>query len=326
VAETKRGRHAPESLATGTRSKLRVFLRAAGAPFWMLSAVPAFLGSTLPFWLRPAEFAFHWGRMIEAVIAVVLIHAGSDLANEYYDFLSEADTRNPNRGSLAGGSGALPERFFSARAILWAFVAFYAAGAAIGLHLNAVVPGNFILVIGIIGIAGGFFYSAPPLKFSYRGLGEITLGLCFGVLAVAGAYDAQVGAVTWQVILASLPVTFAVVLVLWVNQIADYVPDRDAGKRTMVVRLGPRRAGRGGVVTLAVLIFLSLFFAVFTASMIPLALVAVLAFGLVRTIVVVSWKEHERPKRLVEAQVSALKLHLALGAIMAASVLVAVGH
>ena len=89
--------------------------------------------------------------------------------------------------------------------------------------------------------------------------------------------------------------------------------------------MGPRAAGRGAVVALALLIFGSLFAAVFTASLIPLTLVAVLAFGLIRTVVADCWNHYGRPGRLDEAQFSAIRLHLTLGIIIAGSALVALG-
>lgn len=310
--------------AEETNGRFRLFLRAAGAPFWTASALAVAVGSTLPFWLRPDGFRFSLLHMIEALAGIVLIHAGADLANEYYDF--DADVRNPNRGNLSGGSGALPDGAIEAAFIRRSFIACFAAGAAIGLHLNAVTPGNAILLIGAFGVLGGFFYSAPPARLSYRGLGEVVLGLCFGVLPVVGAYYVQAHMASWRVVLASLPLTFAIVTVLWVNQIPDYVPDRNSGKRTLVVMLGPRVSARVVLPVLVTLIFLSLFAAAFTGSIIPLALVAVLAFGLARTVVADAWNHYDEPRKLLEAQHSALRLHLAFGLIMALSALAAYGN
>jgi len=310
--------------ADAPRGRLRLFLRAAGAPFWSASALAVAVGSTLPFWLRPDGFRFGLLHSIEALVGIVLIHAGADLANEYYDF--GADVRNPNRGDLSGGSGALPDGAIEARFIRTCFIICFALGAAIGLHLNSVTPGNTILLLGVLGVLGGYFYSAPPLRLCYRGLGEIVLGFCFGVLPILGAYYVQAHEIGWRVVLASLPLTFAIVTVLWINQIPDVAPDRDAGKRTLVVLLGPRVSARVVLPVLVTLVFLSLFAGAFTGSVIPLALVAVLAFGLARTVVADAWNHYDEPSRLVEAQHSALRLHLAFGLIMALSALAAMGN
>jgi 1,4-dihydroxy-2-naphthoate octaprenyltransferase len=320
-----RGPHTPPETDV-PRGGIALFLRAARAPFLTVSVLPILIGSTLPFWARPPGFAFSWLLFVETLVAVVLLHLGANLGNGYYDHVSGADPSNPNPGVLSGGSGlitsgALPPSFFLRSSIIC-----FAIGAAFGLHLNFIVPGNLVLLFGVVGILLGHFYTAPPLKLCYRGLGEIATGLSFGILPVAGAYYVQAGQVTWQVILASLPITFAVVLVLWVNQIVDYKPDAAVGKRNLVVVLGHRAAGRVGVPVIGSLAFVTLFAAVFTGSLIPLTLVAILAFGLIRTVVADCWNHHGTPAKLAEAQVSAIKLHLAIGLIIAGSALAALGN
>lgn len=308
-----------------TGNGLVLFLKAARAPFLTASVLPVLIGSTLPFWLRPDGWSFSVWRLVEAVVAVLFLHIGANLGNGYYDHLSGADPANPNPGVLSGGSGlitsgALPAGFF----LRWSIV-FLALGAVLGVHLNFQVDGHLVLVLGIVGIALAHFYTAPPVKLAYRGLGELAVGLAFGVLPVVGAYYVQAETFSWRVVLASLPITFAVVLILWVNQIVDIKPDAEVGKRNLAVVVGHRAAGRVVALALALLIFASLFAAVFTASLIPLTLVSVLAFGLIRTVVADCWNHHGTPSRLAEAQSSAIRLHLTLGIIIAGSALAALG-
>jgi 1,4-dihydroxy-2-naphthoate octaprenyltransferase len=307
-------------------SGLVVLLRATRAPFWAASILPVLVGSTLPFWLRPAGFVWSTSLFVLTLLAALLIHIGSNLANEYHDHKSAADQRSSHRAGLSGGSGLIQAGVLPARAFLTGAIVCYAVGACIGIVLNVLLPGNLVLVLGVLGVLGGYFYTAPPLKLSYRGFGEVVLALLFGILPVVGAYFVQARTVSWQVVAASLPITFAVVLVLWVNEIADAESDAAAGKMTMVSRLGARVAGRVVVPALSILVFASLFAAVFTASLVPLALVSVLAFGLARTIVVDCWSHHARPSQLAEAQKAALKLHLTLGVVIALSALVAAGN
>ena len=305
--------------------RLVTLLRAARVHFWPVSVLPVLVGSTLPFWLRPAGFVWNTGRFVLTALAVLLIHIASNLANEYHDDKSAADGANPRHGALSGGSGLLQSGAVRPRAYLTGAVACYATALVLGLWLNALVPGNLVLALGIVGALGGYFYTAPPLRLAYRGLGEVAVGLLFGVLPVVGACYVQVGRLSWQALVASLPVAFAVVLVLWVNEIADAEADAAAGKRTLVVKVGARAAGRGGALALAVLVFAGLFAGVFTAALIPLTLVFVLAFGTARTVVVDCWTNYSKPARLADAQRAALKMHAALGLIVGLSALVAIG-
>jgi len=284
------------------------------------------IGSTLPIWLRPAGFVWHTGLFVLTLLAVLLIHIASNLANEYHDHESAADGKSAHRGGLSGGSGLIQTGALPPRVFLTGAVVCYAVAACIGIALEVVLPGNLVLVLGAIGALGGYFYTAPPLRLAYRGLGEVTVALLFGVFPVVGAYFVQARTISWQAVLASLPITFAVVLVLWVNEIADAESDAAAGKLTLVTRLGTRLAGRVVAVKLAVFVFASLFVAVFTGSLVPLTLLSVLAFGLARTIVVDCWTHHAHPAKLAEAQRAALKLHLTLGIVIALSALVAIGN
>ncbi len=306
-------------------NRLLLFMRAARAPFLTVSVMPVLIGATLPFWLRPDGWTFSVAHLIETVVAVVLLHMGANLGNGYYDHVSGADPANPNPGVLSGGSGLITSGALTAGFFLKSSIVCLALGAALGLHLNFVQPGNLVLVVGLVGIALAHFYTAPPVKLAYRGLGEIAVGLAFGVLPVVGSYYVQTGMVSWRVVMASLPISFAVVLVLWVNQIVDFKSDRDTGKRNLVVVMGTAAAGRGMVVVLALLTFGLLFAAVFTAALIPLTLVAVLAFGLIRTVVADCWNHHGRPDKLADAASAAIRLHLTLGIIIAGSALVAIG-
>lgn len=303
--ESPNGNGTTRGVAPESAGRMPTFFEAAGARYWPVSALSVVVGSTLPFWLRPPEFAFNWVAVLEALFAVVLLHAAAALARS---------------GSGAPDAGEPRGRRFVVPALVFTVVA-----VAIGLHLNAASPGNLVLILGVVGIAGGYAYGGRPLLLSHRGLGELLIGGCLGVLPVVGAYFVQAHTVSWRVVLASLPLGFAAVLVLWTNELAWHDRDAAAGKRTLVVLLGKRRSGRVVVPLLSVLVFATLFAAVFTASHIPLSLVAVLAFGLVRTTVAVCWNHYGRPSALREARSAAMKLYVSLGIVMAASALAAVG-
>ena len=80
-------------------------------------------------------------------------------------------------------------------------------------------------------------YTAPPLKFVYRGLGEIAVAIGFGPLMLLGAYVVQTGgALAWEPFVASIPIALLVALILYVNEIPDRRGDARAGKRTLPVR------------------------------------------------------------------------------------------
>jgi 1,4-dihydroxy-2-naphthoate octaprenyltransferase len=115
---------------------------------------------------------------------------------------------------------------------------FYLAAGAIGILLLVLRGSPALLAIGIVGFIVGLGYTAPPLKFVYRGLGEIAVAVGFGPLMLLGAYVVQTrGVLTWEPVIASLPIALLVALILYVNEIPDRRGDARAGKRTLPVRL-----------------------------------------------------------------------------------------
>lgn len=287
----------PAGIGTG-------LLRAAGVRYWTASVIPVLVGTTLPFWLRPPGFSFSWPGAVEVLFAAILLHAG-------FSFLLTRFEGGPDAG--------LPTS-----RLLGAATVCLVAAALIGLHLNTTIPGSTFLVLGLCALSTGALYVVPPLSFSHRPFGEVVISIGLGMLPVLAAYLAQTGDLTHRVYLASLPVVFATALWVWTNEMINRVADEKAGRRALVVILGSKLSGRFVVLKLAILVYVALFLAVFTASVIPLALVAVLTFGLARTVVSVSWNDHASPSKMDEARVNAYKLHLATGLIIAASALAAI--
>jgi 1,4-dihydroxy-2-naphthoate octaprenyltransferase len=121
---------------------------------------------------------------------------------------------------------------------------FFAIAVLIGIYL-AFTRGLLLLIIGGVGGLSGFFYTAPPIRLVTRGIGEVFIGLNFGVLMVLGSYYVQAQNLAWEPVVASLPVAFLITAVLYINEFPDLRADEAAGKRTLVVRLGKRRASKG---------------------------------------------------------------------------------
>ena len=102
--------------------------------------------------------------------------------------------------------------------------------------------GVVILYLAVTGWFLGFFYSADPIRFSYRGLGEICVFIGFGPLLVAGAYYVQVQKLSLSMWLISVPVGILIMLVLLINGFQDWEADKLANKKTIVVMLGKKKS------------------------------------------------------------------------------------
>jgi len=180
--------------------------------------------------------------LLLTLVAMVLLHLGANLANDFFDHLSGNDAANENYvRPFTGGSRVIQQGILSPSTILTMASLFLLAGAVIGLFI-AYRTGWPVLVLGIVGTAVAIFYTAPPVKLVSRGLGEAAVGACFGILPVLGAYYVQTGTFSREVLLVSLPTALLITAVLFINQFQDMEADRQVGKNNWVVRIGRQRA------------------------------------------------------------------------------------
>ncbi len=166
------------------------------------------------------------------LLAALLIQIGTNLANDYYDFVAGADTAErlgPRRVTQAG----LVEPSVVRSA---AFVVL-ALSALVGVYLVA-AGGWPIALIGALSLVAAVAYTGGPWPIASHGMGEVFVFLFFGVVAVNGTVFLQTGAPSRLALVASLPVGCLATAILVVNNLRDIPTDARAGKRTLAVRLG----------------------------------------------------------------------------------------
>ena len=302
-----------------TPRQIGFFLQELRAPFFTASIVPVALGAALAHWQTGH---FDGSLFFFTLVGVVLIHAGGNTANDYYDHRSGNDAANTRFvRPFTGGTRLIQKGLLTPAQVLGLSLGCFSLGGAIGLWL-ALRAGWVVAVLGAAGIAGGFCYTAPPLKLGYRGWGELVVGVVFGVLPVMGAYYVQTRTLSPGIVLASLPVAVLVTAILFVNQFPDYEADRAVGKRNWVVRLGPS-AARPAYTLLMLLWPLLIVTAVLCHALPPVALWALIGLipsGLAMAIV---WRHCAAPARMATANGLTIAIHLGVGLLLAAGVAVA---
>jgi len=117
----------------------------------------------------------------------------------------------------------------------------FALAALVGVYL-VIVGGWPIVAIGLLSIAAGIAYTGGPYPLGYNGLGDIFVFIFFGLAAVCGTYYVQAGTLSAAAVWASIPIGLLATAILVVNNLRDIETDRQAGKRTLAVRLGRRGA------------------------------------------------------------------------------------
>ena len=209
---------------------------------WFLSARPwsftmTVISVSVGSALAAGEGTFSWALYLLAVLGAVLMHAGTNLVNDYYDTRFGVDTVDAETAKYR--PHVIVHGLIPARQVLTAGLGCFAAAVAVGVYL-ALVCGAMVLFIGAIGVIAGLGYTAPPLKYKYVALGEFSVFLMWGPLMVEGAYFVQRQALSGDALLVSIPFGVLVALVLFANNIRDIEHDHKQGIRTIAMMLGPR--------------------------------------------------------------------------------------
>jgi 1,4-dihydroxy-2-naphthoate octaprenyltransferase len=160
------------------------------------------------------------------------------MTDDYYDFRHLVDAfASEGRNPYAGGSGTLSAGLIQPKNMRQVFTAFYMIAIAIGLFLG-IMKGPFVLLLLAFGFFCAFFYTAPPIRFGYRGLGEIAQLLCFGPGIGLGAHYVQTQKISWEAFWGTLPFGIMLFSMITINEIPDYSEDREGGKLNLVARFG----------------------------------------------------------------------------------------
>jgi 1,4-dihydroxy-2-naphthoate octaprenyltransferase len=216
------------------------------------AAVPVVIGTGV----AVAEGHPVWWRAVLALVVSLALQIGCNYANDYSDGIRGTDDGRVGPMRLVG-SGAAPPR-----AVKLAAFACFGLAAAAGLVLVA-VTNWWLLLVGLAAIAAAWFYTGGSSPYGYRALGEVSVFVFFGLVAVVGTAYVQTGHLTWLAIASCVPIGLLIVALLVVNNLRDIPTDTESGKRTLGVVLGePRtRAMYIGCLLLPFVIVLAMAFA-----------------------------------------------------------------
>jgi len=242
------------------------------------------------------------------------IHVGTNVSNDYFDHLSGNDEINRHLTPFSGGSRVIQEGLIAPRTILTVALAGMAIGTAIGIYL-VFKRGLALLPIGLAGVFLGYFYTARPIQYGYRGVGELMVGILLGPLSVLGAYFVQTQTFGTNVFLASIPIGLLVALILYINEFPDYEADRAVNKRHLIVRLGRKRASLGYPLIVAG-IYLSVIIPAALKIFPIMALLPILTLPIAIQAIRVALAYYDDPGKIIPAQAQTVLLHLSIGLLL----------
>jgi 1,4-dihydroxy-2-naphthoate octaprenyltransferase len=280
---------------------------------WLMAARPKTLTAAIaPVLVGTGLAANHgvtaWLPALAALVGAVLIQIGTNLANDYYDFVRGGDTEERVGPVRVTQAGILPPA-----TVKRGMVATLGAAMAVGVYL-VWVGGWPIVVIGLASVACAVLYTGGPFPLAYHGLGDVFVFVFFGLVAVAGTYYVQ--GLTWpaDAWLAGAGLGALSTGILVVNNLRDIETDARANKRTLAVRLGPTGTKVEYLIMLAVAAAVPVLGVVrFGWPTAALAALACVPLAIVPTRAVLTF---ERPAQLLPALGGTARLVVAYGVLL----------
>ncbi len=207
----------------------------AARPRTLPAAVaPVLVGTSLAWVEGPLD----WLAFAAALLGALFIQVGTNLSNDYSDARRGADTEERLGPVRVTAGGLVPPR-----QVLIATYASFGLAILFGVYL-IYVAGPVLLLIGAASILAGVLYTGGPRPYGYEGFGELFVFTFFGLVAVTGSYYVQRVSLEWEAVALAVPVGLLASAILVVNNVRDLDTDRQAGKRTLAVRLGRERTRR----------------------------------------------------------------------------------
>lgn len=209
------------------------WLRAIRIRFLLASVIAVSNGLAIAYWKYGAFDPLYAGLTYAGVI---FLHASVDLLNDYWDHKRGIDSAT-TRTKFSGGTGVLPEKILTPRAVYTAGVIFLILGIAVGAFFVAVRGVTIAVILGFAVVAI-YFYSTSIVN---SGLGELFVAIK-GALIVLGTFYVQTTLIDATAIYVGAIVGLLSATVLFVNAFPDFEADRSKGRRTLVIVLGRQKA------------------------------------------------------------------------------------
>ncbi|OAV59189.1 1,4-dihydroxy-2-naphthoate polyprenyltransferase [Enteractinococcus helveticum] len=212
------------------------------APVVVGSAAAAQLGS------------FHLGKALLALIVALALQIGVNYSNDYSDGIRGTDDDRVGPFRITGSGASAPATVRN-----MAFT-FYGIAAVAGLALTIWADAWWLILVGVAAIVAAWYYTGGKNPYGYVGLGEIFVFIFFGLVAVLGTTYTQAGQLSGLAWAGAVGTGLVSTALLMANNVRDIPTDRQAGKRTLAVRLGDTKARWSYPVMLAIAVAAPLFF------------------------------------------------------------------
>ncbi len=240
-------------------STLAIWLSAARPKTLPLALASIMTGSMLAYWHNYASVTI----TLMAFITAILLQILSNLANDYGDAVKGTDNENRLGPQRAMQSGQVSQKAMKKAIIINIILTLISGLILVFSSFNQAMDIISFLLLGLLAIIAAIAYTMGDKPYGYRGLGDLSVFIFFGLLGVAGTYYLHTGEISSAILLPASACGLLAVAVLNINNLRDIDNDKACGKMTLIVRMGPAW-GRKYHAALILLSFLCL--AIFSAT------------------------------------------------------------
>lgn len=212
--------------------------------FWLQNAryvaLPqSLLPSILAICLAMQTDGFSLWISIAALAGITIVHLGANLTDDYFDYKKNKQQieqqNHPSKSPVRKGkcsylvNGTATEKQLLSVILFLFLIGLVFAG--IIFYYRGIIILYYILITGFL----SFTYSGFPLRLSYHGLGEISIGIIFGPLLMSGVFYASCGFFTSEMWIISIIIGLLVLNILYIHSVMDYEADKCVNKKTLAV-------------------------------------------------------------------------------------------
>ncbi len=222
---------------------MKYWIRLSRPEFHTVGLFPLVLGAVAGF---RVSGNFEPMALLLALLATMLIMLVTYWTGEVYDYEVDVLSAQLEKNRFSGGTLVLQSTGLPRDKVLKASLLVAVITLLVGIGLSwGMGYGPSLFLAGGVGAVMGFFYSTPPFRWAYRGLGEVFIAIAYGWLPVAVGYYLHVR--EWDpatILTFGTPVAISIFMVILINEFPDYPADRQVAKRNLVVRLGREVAAK----------------------------------------------------------------------------------
>ena len=233
------------------KSKLKEFFLCTRPHSYPASIAPVLFGAT---YALGYEIKFSILKFILFLLACLLIQAATNLFNEYYDYKYGLDKIDSE-----GISGSIVKGNLSPREVMVGALVLYALAFILGLILTFMTS-LYVLLVGLVCMLAGYFYTGGKYPIAYSPFGEVVSGFFMGTIIISLSFYFQTGYVNTDIIVVSLPLFIMIGAILLANNIRDLDNDKESGRRTYAILVGRNNAIKTMAISFIVVYLLNVLF------------------------------------------------------------------